>query len=88
MNSETTPKSLVVHPGEDRRVAKCYADLKRKRRVFLHTLLAYYARGYDLVAVEDLNAKGLMEPPSNCRNHAGAAWGTFLRMLEYKCERE
>jgi len=29
-----------------------------------------------------------MELPSNSRNRAGAAWGTFLRMLEYKCDRE
>lgn len=29
-----------------------------------------------------------MELPSNSRDRASAAWGTFLRMLEYKCERE
>jgi len=40
------------------------------------------------VAVENLDAKGLVELPGNSRNRAGAAWGTFLRMLEYKCERE
>jgi putative transposase len=73
---------------QQRVVAQRHADLKRKRRDFLHRLSAYYAREYDLVAVEDLDAKGLMELPSNSRNRAGAAWGTFLRMLEYKCERE
>jgi len=35
-----------------------------------------------------LDAKGLVELPGNSRNRADAAWGTFLRMLEYKCERE
>lgn len=40
------------------------------------------------MAVENLDAKGLVELPSNSRNRASAAWGTFLRMLEYKCERE
>ncbi|MDS0473842.1 transposase [Natrinema sp. 1APR25-10V2] len=69
-------------------VAECYADLKRKRRDFLHKLSNSYAREYDLVAVEDLDAKGLVELPGNSRNRAGTAWGTFLRMLEYKCERE
>jgi putative transposase len=71
-----------------RRVAECHADLKNKRRDFLHKLSAYYAREYDLVTVEDLDAKGLVELDGNSRNRAGAAWGTFLRMLEYKCERE
>jgi len=69
-------------------VAECHADLKRKRRDFLHKLSNYYACEYDLVAVEDLDAKGLVELPGNSRNRAGAAWGTFLRMLQYKCERE
>ena len=71
-----------------RKVARRHADLKRKRRDFLHKLANYYAREYDLVAVEKLDAKGLMELPSNSRNRASAAWGTFRRMLEYKCERE
>ncbi|AXG09371.1 RNA-guided endonuclease InsQ/TnpB family protein [Haloplanus rubicundus] len=69
-------------------VAERHSDLKRKRRDFLHKLSNYYALEYDLVAVEDLDAKGLVELPGNSRNRAGAAWGTFLRMLEYKCERE
>ncbi|WP_435117037.1 RNA-guided endonuclease InsQ/TnpB family protein [Halolamina sp. C58] len=69
-------------------VAQRYADLKRKRRDFLHKLSNYYAREYDLVAVEGLDAKGLVELPGNSRNRAGASWGMFLRMLEYKCERE
>jgi putative transposase len=69
-------------------VAERHAELKNKRRDFLHKLSNYYATEYDLVAVEDLDAKGLVELPGNSRNRAGAAWGTFLRMLEYKCERE
>jgi putative transposase len=67
---------------------ECHTDLRRKRRDFLHKLSNYYAREYDLVAVEDLNVKGMMESPSNSRNTASAAWRTFLSLLEYKCERE
>jgi putative transposase len=68
-------------------VAERHAELKNKRRDFLHKLSNYYAREYDFVAVEALDAKGLVKLPGNSRNRAGAAWGTFLRMLEYKCER-
>jgi len=56
-----------------RQVAECHADLRRKRRDFLQKLSAYYAREYDLVAVENLNVKGMMESPSNSRNTASAA---------------
>jgi putative transposase len=69
-------------------VARRHADLKRKRRDFLHKRSAYYAREYELVAVEELAAKGLIERPGNARTRAEASWGTFLRLLEYKCERE
>ncbi|OYR94132.1 transposase, partial [Halorubrum sp. E3] len=69
-------------------VARRHADLKRKRRDFLHKLSNYYASTYDLVAMEDLDVRGLVELSGNSRNRAGAAWGTFLRMLECKCERE
>ncbi len=69
-------------------VAECHANLKNKRRDFLHKLSNYYAQEYDLVAVEDLNVAGMMQFDSNSRNRASAAWGTFLRVLEYKCERE
>ncbi|WP_231186615.1 transposase [Haladaptatus sp. DYF46] len=71
-----------------RQVAKCHVNIRRKRRDFLHKLSNYYAREYDLVAVEDLNIAGMMQFDSNSRNRAAAAWGTFLRMLNYKCERE
>ncbi len=74
--------------NQQRVVACRHAELKQKRRDFLHKLSNYYAREHDLVAVEDLNAAEMMQFDSNSRNRAAAAWGTFLRLLEYKCERE
>jgi putative transposase len=71
-----------------RKVAEAHQCIKRKRRDSLHRLSAYYAREYDLVAVEALDVKGLLESPKNSRKTASAAWHTFRRLLEYKCERE
>jgi len=70
------------------KVAECHLDIKRKRRDFLHKLSNYYAREYKLVAVEDLNIKGMLESPSNSRNTASAAWNTFTDMLKHKCKCE
>ncbi len=53
-----------------RRVAEYHADPRRKRRDFLHILPNYYARGYDLVAVEDMNVKRIIKLASNSRNTA------------------
>ena len=71
-----------------RRVAECHLRIKQKRRDFLHKLSAYYAREYELLAVEDLDTKELLKSPGNSRNIASAAWNTFTDMLETKCERE
>ncbi|WP_231858892.1 RNA-guided endonuclease InsQ/TnpB family protein [Haloquadratum walsbyi] len=70
------------------RVAECHQRIKRKRRDFLHKLSNYYAREYDLVTVEDLNVKGMLESTGNSRNTASVAWNTFTNLLEYKCKHE
>ncbi|MFD1589522.1 RNA-guided endonuclease InsQ/TnpB family protein, partial [Halorientalis brevis] len=70
------------------KIAECHLDIKRKRRDFLHKLSNYYAREYELVAVEDLGVKEMLESPRNSRNTASAAWNTFTSMLEHKCERD
>jgi putative transposase len=54
-------------------VARRHAELKQKRRDFLHKLSNYYAREYDFVAVEDLNVAGMMQFDSNSRTRAAAA---------------
>ncbi len=38
------------------------------------------------MAVENLDTKRLIELDGDSQNRAGAAWGTFRRVLEYKCE--
>ena len=70
------------------RVAEWHLDIKRERRDFLHKLSNYYAREYDLVTVEDLDVKGMLESPRNSRNTASVAWNTFTNLLEYKCKHE
>jgi putative transposase len=73
---------------QQRKVARRHDDIKRKRRDFLHKLSTWYAEEYDLVAVEQLDVKGLMELPSNSHNRANAAWATFRELLKWKCKRE
>jgi putative transposase len=69
-------------------VAECHQRVKRKRHDFLHKLSNYYATEYELVAVEDLNVKSMLESAGNSQNTASAAWDTFTTLLEYKCKRE
>jgi putative transposase len=67
-------------------VARCHDRIKRKRRDFLHKLARYYVSNYDVVAVEDLNVRGMMQQNRNSRNTAHSAWRTFIEILRYKAE--
>ena len=68
-------------------VAHRYASIKRKRRNVLYELSNYYVQEYDIVAVEDLGAKGSMGESDDSRSRASAAWATSERFLEYEHRR-
>ncbi len=70
------------------KVAQCHQQLRRKRHDFLHKLSNYYATEHDLLSVEDLDVKSMLESSGNSQNTASAAWDTFTTLLEYKCKRE
>ncbi len=70
------------------KVAKCHQKVRRKRYDFLHKLSNYYATEYDMVAVEDLDVKPMLESTGNSQDTASAAWDTFTTLLEYDCKRE
>ncbi|ACV12369.1 transposase, IS605 OrfB family [Halorhabdus utahensis DSM 12940] len=67
-------------------VARWHDQIANKRRDFLHKLAHYYVETYDVVAVEDLNVRGMMEQDRNSRNTAHSAWRTFIEILRYKAE--
>ena len=69
-------------------VAECHQKVRRKRHDVLHKLSNYYATEYDLVAVENLDVKSMLESAGASQHTASAAWDTFATMLAYKCKRE
>ena len=67
-------------------VARVHERVADMRMDFQHKLSRYYIENYDLVAVEDLSVKEMMESSYNARNIADSAWSTFINMLSYKAE--
>ena len=66
-----------------RQIRRLHEQVANKRRDFQHRLSARLVAEHALIAVEDLNVKGL------CRSHVSksigdAAWAQFLSMMEYK----
>ena len=67
------------------RVAKAYRRIRNQRKDFAHKLSKQFALTYSLIAVEDLNVKGLASSRLSKSVNA-AAWSMFTSMLEYKAE--
>jgi len=72
------------------KLAKLYEKLKSQRLDFLHKLSRYYVDNYDVIVVEDLDVKDLVEngKSSTLNRHIhDSAWSKFLSLLAYKAER-
>ena len=72
------------------RLAKLYEKLENQRLDFLHKLSRYYVNNYDVICVEDLDVKDLVEKgrSSTLNRHIhDSAWSKFLSLLAYKAAR-
>ena len=68
-------------------VARVHEKVTNTRMDFLHKLSTQYVREYGLIAVEDLDVKGMVEDEGyNARNKMDSSWSTFTKLLDYKAE--
>ena len=67
-------------------VAQTKRQIKRKVLDYQHKLTTWFVQEYDVVAVEDLDVKPMLETSLNAKNKQDAAWSRFLELLEYKAD--
>ena len=71
-----------------RKVAKVHSKISRCREDFLHKLSRKIVNENQVIAVENLNVKGMVRNHNLAKAISDCGWGMFCTMLKYKAEWE
>ncbi|MGP5058740.1 IS200/IS605 family element RNA-guided endonuclease TnpB [Psychrobacter celer] len=68
------------------KVAKVYEKITNTRKDFLHKLSFNLIKNHDVIAIEDLNVKGMVKNRKLSKAISDSSWSSFTTMLAYKAE--
>ncbi|MFE3225118.1 RNA-guided endonuclease InsQ/TnpB family protein [Nocardia sp. NPDC059228] len=69
------------------RVARAHGRIRRARENFLHVTSTRLVRQYDIIAIEDLNVRGMLRNRKLAGAISDCGWSSFRNMLAYKCDK-
>lgn len=70
------------------KVDKLYAKEKNIRENFYHQVSRHLVNKYDIITVEDLNIKGMMQNKNLSQKIFNASWNRLTNFIEYKAKYE
>lgn len=69
-----------------RKIAKLHEKITNSRMDNLHKISHQLVSHYDIIALEDLNIKGMVKNHKLAKHISDVSWGTFVRLIEYKAD--
>lgn len=68
------------------RVARLHRQVADQRNYALHALTTRLIREHQIICIEDLHVKGMIQHPRLARHIADASFGEFRRMIDFKAK--
>lgn len=68
------------------KVARIYEKISNQRKDFLNKLSTHLIKNHDVICIEDLAVKTLMETSNLARAISDVSWSEFVRQLNYKAD--
>ena len=68
------------------RLARQHDQVANQRKDWLHKITTYLVRKYDVIALEDLNVRGMVKNHNLAKAITNVSFGEFNRQIEYKVQ--
>jgi putative transposase len=79
-------KECMNYQKQKKVIAKIHEKIRNTRRDFEHKISTDLIKNHDVICMEDLDIKGMLETKKMSKEISDVSWSEFTRMLEYKAE--